>query len=69
MELMNWFIKPFNKGLIWLGSKFFDTTFFGFKIGMIMIYCSMMYMMFILTDILYEKGFNDGVKSVEVIDD
>ena len=69
MELMNWFIKPFNKGLIWLGSKFFDTTFFGFKIGMIMIYCTMMYMMSILTDILYEKGFSAGVKSVEVIDD
>jgi hypothetical protein len=69
MELMNWVIKPFNKGLIWLGSTFFDATFFGIKIGMIMIYCSMMYMMFTLTDILYEKGFSDGVKSVEVIND
>ena len=66
MELMNRFIKPFNKGLIWLGSKFFDTTFFGIKIGMIMIYCSVMYMMFTLTDAVYEKGFNEGVKSVTI---
>ena len=36
------------------------------KIGMIMIYCSVMYMMFTLTDAVYEKGFNEGVKSVTI---
>ena len=31
-----------------------------------MIYCSVMYMMFTLTDAVYEKGFNEGVKSVTI---
>ena len=67
MELMNWFIKPFNKMMIWLGSTFFNTTIFGIKLGWIFVYVSFTYMMFNLTDALYQKGFDDGVKSVEVV--
>ncbi len=66
MELMNWFIKPFNKGMLWFGSKFFDTTFFGIKLGWIVAYGSMMYLMFTLIDLIYEKGFDEGVKSVTI---
>jgi hypothetical protein len=66
MELMSWVIKPFDKFMIWLGSTAFDTTIFGIKLGWIVIYCSMMYMMFNLTDMLYDKGFDDGVKSVTI---
>jgi len=67
MELMNWFIKPFNKFMVWLGSTFFNTTLFGIKLGFIVIYVSITYSMVVLTDALYQKGFNDGVKSIEVI--
>lgn len=67
MELMNWFIKPFNKFMVWLGSAFFNTTLFGIKLGFIVIYVSITYSMVVLTDALYQKGFNDGVKSIEVI--
>jgi hypothetical protein len=64
MELMNWFIKPFNKSMVWIGSTFFDTTVFGIKIGWIFVYVSFTYMFFNLTDMLYEKAFDEGVKSV-----
>ena len=64
MELMNWFIKPFNKSMVWIGSTFFDTTVFGIKIGWIFVYVSFTYMVFNLTDMLYEKAFDEGVKSV-----
>ena len=66
MELMNWFMKPFNKSMIWLGSTFFDTTFFGIKIGWALLYVSFAYMMFNLTDMLYDKAFDAGVKSVTI---
>ncbi len=66
MELMNWVIKPFDKFMIWLGSTFFDTTFFGIKLGWIVVYISFTYMMFNLTDALYQKGFDDGVKSITI---
>ena len=66
MELMNWFIKPFNKSMVWLGSTFFDTTVFGIKIGWIFVYVSFTYMFFNLTDMVYNKAFNDGVKSVTI---
>ena len=66
MELMNWFIKPLDRFLMWLGTSVFDSTIFGIKLGWIVIYCSMMYMMFNLTDMLYDKGFDDGVKSVTI---
>ena len=61
---MNWFIKPFNKSMVWIGSTFFDTTVFGIKIGWIFVYVSFTYMFFNLTDMLYEKAFDEGVKSV-----
>ena len=67
MELMAWFIKPFNKSMVWLGSTFFDTTFFGIKVGWIFGYISFTYMFFNLTDMLYDKAFNEGVKSVTTI--
>ena len=67
MELMAWFIKPFNKSMVWLGSTFFDTTFFGIKVGWIFVYISFTYMFFNLTDMLYDKAFNEGVKSVTMI--
>lgn len=54
MELMNWFIKPFNKMMVWLGSTFFNTTIFGIKLGWIFVYVSFTYMMFNLTDALYK---------------
>jgi len=66
MELMAWVIKPFDKFMIWLGSTFFDTTFFGIKLGWIVVYVSFTYMMFNLTDALYQKGFDDGVKSITI---
>tara|TARA_B100000029_G_scaffold92276_1_gene82224 strand:+ start:1757 stop:1972 length:216 start_codon:yes stop_codon:yes gene_type:complete len=66
MELMAWFIKPFDKFMVWLGSTFFDTTFFGIKLGWIVVYVSFTYMMFNLTDALYQKGFDDGVKSITI---
>jgi hypothetical protein len=66
MELMAWFIKPFNKSMVWLGSTFFDTTFFGIKVGWIFVYISFTYMFFNLTNMLYDKGFDDGVKSVTI---
>ena len=66
MELMAWFIKPFNKSMVWLGSTFFDTTVFGIKIGWIFVYVSFTYMFFNLTDMVYNKAFNDGVKSVTI---
>ena len=66
MELMNWFIKPFNKSMVWIGSTFFDTTVFGIKIGWIFVYVSFTYMFFNLTDMVYNKAFNDGVKSVTI---
>jgi hypothetical protein len=69
MELMSWFIKPFDKFMIWLGSTAFDTTFFGIKLGYIIIYVSMFYMVFTLAGAIYDKGFDAGVKSVEVIND
>ena len=49
-----------------LVDKFFDTTFFGIKLGWIVAYGSMMYLMFTLTDLIYEKGFDEGVKSVTI---
>ena len=61
---MNWFIKPFNNSMVWIGSTFFDTTVFGIKIGWIFVYVSFTYMFFNLTDMLYEKAFDEGVKSV-----
>ena len=67
MELMAWFIKPFNKSMVWLGSTFFDTTVFGIKIGWIFVYVSFTYMFFNLTDMLYDRAFNEGVKSVTMI--
>ena len=67
MELMAWFIKPFNKSMVWLGSTFFDTTFFGIKVGWIFVYISFTYMFFNLTDMVYNKAFNDGVKSVTMM--
>ena len=67
MELMAWFIKPFNKSMVWLGSTFFDTTFFGIKVGWIFVYISFTYMFFNLTDMLYDRAFNEGVKSVTMI--
>ena len=67
MELMAWFIKPFNKSMVWLGSTFFDTTFFGIKVGWIFVYISFTYMFFNLTDMLYDKAFNEGVKSVTMM--
>ena len=67
MELMACFIKPFNKSMVWLGSTFFDTTFFGIKVGWIFVYISFTYMFFNLTDMLYDKAFNEGVKSVTMI--
>ena len=67
MELMAWFIKPFNKSMVWLGSTFFDTTFFGIKVGWIFVYISFTYMFFNLTDMLYNKAFDEGVKSVTTI--
>ena len=66
MELMAWFIKPFDKFMVWLGSTFFDTTIFGIKLGWIVVYVSFTYMMFNLTDALYQKGFDDGVKSITI---
>ena len=63
---MNWFMKPFNKSMIWLGSTFFDITFFGIKIGWVFIYVSFAYMVFSLTDMLYEKAFDAGVNSVTI---
>ena len=67
MELMAWFIKPFNKSMVWLGSTFFDTTFFGIKVGWIFVYISFTYMFFNLTDMLYDRAFYEGVKSVTMI--
>ena len=67
MELMAWFIKPFNKSMVWLGSTFFATTFFGIKVGWIFVYISFTYMFFNLTDMLYDKAFNEGVKSVTMM--
>ena len=32
MELMNWFIKPFNKSMIWFGEAVDRYTIFGIKI-------------------------------------
>ena len=66
MELMSWFIKPFNKSMVWLGSTFFDTTIFGIKVGWVFVYVSFTYMFFNLTDMVYNKAFNDGVKSVTI---
>ena len=67
MELMAWFIKPFNKSMVWLGSTFFDTTIFGIKVGWVFVYISFTYMFFNLTDMLYDRAFNEGVKSVTMI--
>ena len=67
MELMSWVIKPFDKFMIWLGSTAFDTTIFGIKLGWIVVYVGFTYMMFTLTDVVYQKGYNEGVKSVEVV--
>jgi hypothetical protein len=64
MELMNWLIKPFNKTMIWLGSTVFNTTIFGIKVGWIFLYVSFTFMFYNLTDTLYDKAFNEGVKSV-----
>jgi hypothetical protein len=66
MELMNWFIKPLDRFLIWLGSSVFDSTVFGIKLGWIVVYISFIFMMFTLTDLVYEKGFDEGVKSVTI---
>jgi hypothetical protein len=66
MELMNWFIKPLDRFLIWLGSSVFDSTVFGIKLGWIVVYISFTFMMFTLTDLVYEKGFDEGVKSVTI---
>ena len=52
--------------MIWLGSTFFNTTIFGIKLGWIFVYVSFTYMMFNLTDALYQKGFDDGVKSITI---
>ena len=67
MELMTWFTKPLDKFLIWLGSVFFDSTVFGIKLGWILVYVSFTYMMFTLTEAVYQKGYNEGVNSVEVV--
>tara|TARA_B100001245_G_C22772225_1_gene373237 strand:- start:348 stop:548 length:201 start_codon:yes stop_codon:yes gene_type:complete len=64
MELMAWFIKPFDKFMIWLGSTVFDTTVFGIKLGYIVVYVGMFYMVFTLTDAVYDKGFEAGAESV-----
>jgi hypothetical protein len=66
MELMNWFIKPLDRFLIWLGSSVFDSTVFGIKLGWIVVYISFTFMMFTLIDLVYEKGFDEGVKSVTI---
>ena len=64
MELMAWFIKPFDKFMIWLGSTVFDTTVFGIKLGYIVIYVGTIYMVFTLVDAVYDKGFDAGVESI-----
>tara|TARA_Y100000758_G_scaffold22845_1_gene15555 strand:+ start:516 stop:734 length:219 start_codon:yes stop_codon:yes gene_type:complete len=66
MELMNWFTKPLDRFLIWLGSSVFDSTIFGIKLGYIVAYVGMIYLMFNLTDLVYEKGFDEGVKSTTI---
>ena len=63
MELMNWFIKPFNKSMIWLGETGEKVTFFGIKVYLIIFFVITSYTVFILTDAIYEKGFKAGVKS------
>ena len=63
---MNWFIKPLDRFLIWLGSSVFDSTVFGIKLGWIVVYISFTFMMFTLIDLVYEKGFDEGVKSVTI---
>ena len=67
MELMAWFIKPFDKFMVWLGSTFFDTTLFGIKLGWIVVYVGFTYMTFTLVEAVYQKGYDEGVKSVEVV--
>ena len=66
MELMNWFIKPFNKSMIWLGETGEKVTFFGIKVYLIIFFVITSYTVFILTAAIYEKGFNEGIKSVTI---
>ena len=64
MELMNWFIKPFNKSMIWLGETVDKVTFFGIKVYLVFFFVIMSYTVFMLTDAVYEKGFKAGLESV-----
>ena len=64
MELMNWFIKPFNKSMIWLGETGDKVTFFGIKVYLVFFFVIMSYTVFILIDGVYETGYRAGIESV-----
>jgi|TARA_Y100000310_G_scaffold201882_1_gene201948 hypothetical protein len=64
MELMSWFIKPFNKGVIWFGEAVTNTTVFGLNLFWIIMLVLWSYTFINVTDALYERGFKAGVESV-----
>ena len=68
MELMNWFIKPFNKSMIWFGETVDKYTFFGIKVYVIIFFVSITSILLMLTDDVYEKGFKAGAESIEETD-
>ena len=43
MELMSWFIKPFNKSMIWFGEAVDRYTIFGIKIFWIILYVGVLF--------------------------
>ena len=66
MELMAWATKPFWNSMIWLGEAVDRYTIFGIKVFWIVMYVSILYTTNILASAIYQKGYNAGIKSVEV---
>ena len=63
MELMNFIIKPFNIGIIKVGTFMDNTTVFGFKLMTILLWCGLTVFLFTMLETVYQHGFNTGVES------
>jgi hypothetical protein len=64
MELMSWFIKPFNKSMIWLGEAVDRYTIFGIKVFWIILYVGVLFTTITLADAIYDKGYRAGMETI-----
>ena len=61
---MSWFIKPFNKSMIWLGEAVNRYTIFGIKVFWIILYVGVLFTTITLADAIYDKGYRAGMETI-----